>query len=911
MAVYKCKMCGGTLDIDNKQLVATCQYCGTKQTLPKLDDNRKATLYERANHFRRNNDFDKAMSIYEEILKYDSTDAESYWSIILCRYGIEYVEDITNNKRVPTINRTQFTSVFDDENYKSALQYADNYQREIYEAEAIAINDIQKGILAISQNEKPFDVFICYKETDANGRRTQDSVLATELYKELTDEGFKVFFSRITLEDKLGIAYEPYIFAALHSAKVMVVLGTKSEHFNAVWVKNEWSRYLALIKQGAKKTLIPAYSCMTPNELPEEFSHLQAQDMSKIGFMQDLTHGIKKIVMADRLKATSQETVILSRAASNIQPLLKRVFMFLEDGEFERADEFIENILNLDPENAMAYLGKMMIEFGVKRQADLANCQKTLDQSKNYQKILRFGDNKLVNELTKYNDEIKERNVKAAEKARKEIIYNKALDDYNSSDLVRIENALEKFISIKDYKNSEKLIGLCQDKIEQIRLEIENEQIKKKENEKLAKKIAIIAAILVIFILLNAFGSNLAKVNAKYEKGVNFMNNGKYEDAISVFTEIIHYRDSKEKIHRCNLAIVDSMYIDAEALINDGKYSESVDVFRKIALYEEGQEKVYMIAEKYLSLDERYYAAISFGTIPDYKDSWRRSMNLWHDITVRHTVSAGWKYTVALKKDRTVVSTKLNFSDLDRYDHGQNDVSSWRNIIAVSAGWDHTVGLKADGTVVAVGNNEEGKCDVGSWENIVSVFAASRATYGLKMDGTIVSTSYKGTITFDYIFRGTVMLEGDYSMCELTNDGSAGVEGLGLVSDLVDIASGSIDAAVKKDGTVIIGIPDYYYEDKGNIVPDVSGWSDIVDVEVSLYLLVGLKSDGTVVFERIDKSGSSKIDVSSWKNIIAISANCDRIVGLTSDGKVLSTSTEDTQLSDWDNIKLPNTRKNK
>ena len=125
----------------------------------------------------------------------------------------------------------------------------------------------------------PFDVFICYKETDANGRRTPDSVLATDLYHQLTQEGFKVFFSRITLEDKLGTAYEPYIFAALNSAKVMVVLGTKPEYFNAVWVKNEWSRYLALIRGGAKKVLIPAYRDMDPYDLPEEFSHLQAQDM--------------------------------------------------------------------------------------------------------------------------------------------------------------------------------------------------------------------------------------------------------------------------------------------------------------------------------------------------------------------------------------------------------------------------------------------------------------------------------------------------------------------------------------------------------------------------------------------------------------------------------------------------------
>ena len=393
MAVFKCKMCGGTLEIQRNATVVTCDYCGTQQTLPKLDDERRVNLYDRANHFRRNNDFDKAMGIYEEILNEDQTDAEAYWSLVLCKYGIVYVQDPTTRKQVPTVNRAQFTSVIADENYKSALQYADELQRTLYQQEAKYIDEVQKGILAISQNEKPFDVFICYKETDNFGRRTHDSVLAQDLYYQLTQEGFNVFFSRITLEDKLGTAYEPYIFAALNSAKVMVVLGTQPEHFKAVWVKNEWSRFLALVKNSkGQKVLIPAYKDMDPYDLPDDFSHLQAQDMSKLGFMQDLIRGIKKIATQGEPNVISTIDVVADSRNTNkeIDSLLKRGFMFLQDEEWDKANEYFERVLILDLECADAYVGVAM--------ATHKSCNLVSDEflgDRNLERAFQFQDNLL------------------------------------------------------------------------------------------------------------------------------------------------------------------------------------------------------------------------------------------------------------------------------------------------------------------------------------------------------------------------------------------------------------------------------------------------------------------------------------------------------------------------------------
>ena len=131
MSVLKCKMCGGDLEVIQGMSVCECIYCGSKQTLPKMGSERKNNLYDRASHFRRNNEYDKAMAIYEQILYEESDDAETYWSILLCRYGIEYVEDPTTHRRIPTVNRAQMTSVFLDEDYKSAIKYADEEQRKV------------------------------------------------------------------------------------------------------------------------------------------------------------------------------------------------------------------------------------------------------------------------------------------------------------------------------------------------------------------------------------------------------------------------------------------------------------------------------------------------------------------------------------------------------------------------------------------------------------------------------------------------------------------------------------------------------------------------------------------------------------------------------------------------------------
>ncbi len=570
MSIFKCKMCGGTIEFNPGDTVGVCDSCGTKQTLPTTNDEIISNLHNRANTLRLKCEFDKAEEIYNKILEKNPDDAEAHWGIILCKYGIEYVEDPKTYNRVPTCHRTSFDAILADEDYKAALANGDGAQRELYEEEAKEIDRIQRDILSIVHNEKPFDVFICYKETDENGNRTQDSVIANDIYHQLTQEGFKVFYAAITLEDKVGQEYEPYIFAALNSAKVMLVVGSKPEYFTAVWVKNEWSRFLKLIKTDRSKLLIPCYRNMDAYELPEEFAHLQAQDMSKIGFINDLVRGIRKVVAdTDSQEKAVREPVAVNSGNANEESLLKRAFMFLEDSDWDSADEYCEKVLDIDPENARAYLGKLMAECRACRLEDLQNCEQPFDDSGNYNKVLRFADSKLIETLKGYIDHINERNENAcltgiyngavnamnsansegeykaaakifksipgfkdadnlvekcldkAEICRKDALYNSACSNMTGNIIRNYESAIRKFETISGWKDADEQIRICQEKIDEIKEKEEKSRIASEKASKMCVKIlSIIAAIVcvcIVFLLVRQEVVKQQKISEKTE----------------------------------------------------------------------------------------------------------------------------------------------------------------------------------------------------------------------------------------------------------------------------------------------------------------------------------------------------------------------------------------------------------
>ena len=726
MAIIKCKMCGGDIEISADKTFGTCEYCGSTMTLPKTDDDQRLSLFNRGTHLRRNGEFDKAAAIYERLIGENDADAEAHWNLLLCRYGIEYVQDPASGERIPTCHRASFDSILNDVDYQAALKYSDGVARSLYEKEALRIANLQKDILAISQKETPFDVFICYKESDENGKRTKDSALAQDIYYQLTDAGYKVFFARITLEDKLGQEYEPYIFAALHSAKVMVVVGTKPEYLNAVWVKNEWSRYLALMRTDRSRLLIPCYRDMDPYDMPEELSMLQSQDMGKIGFIQDLIRGVKKVVDAakpqEAMTETVKETVVVhNEGGSNVQALLKRGSMALEDGEWSKADEFFEQVLNQDAECGAAYLGKFLAHVecrSAKAYADayIENVKAEAPDEKNAD-ACEPDEAFIAACVGKYTVP----GILSGEKIRQMLEFDLEYCEASSLYALRAEEAQEQFAADKElmratkYASSEaktitedipqtldtlradaqkredadkaritadyrKFLTETEAKLEEEhpqRLK-EAEEARKAEADRqrkakaAEKKIAIVAGIATAVIALVLVIVNVIIPAVNYSKAEKLLAAGDYGNAIAAFAALGDYKDAAERIPQTEDAKIEAQkaqnYADAELLLASGDYDGAAEVFEALGGYKDAAEKMaqaeisndYVDAEQLQVQEKNVEAALAFYKLSGYKDARERSLALWDDIAKRDSISARDDHTVGLKADGTVAAVGYN-----------------------------------------------------------------------------------------------------------------------------------------------------------------------------------------------------------------------------------------------------------
>lgn len=360
-----------------------------------------------------------------------------------------------------------------------------------------------------------------------------------------------------------------------------------------------------------------------------------------------------------------------------------------------------------------------------------------------------------------------------------ETAYKYAMQLYNEE---KYKDALDIFITLKDYKDSENM--------------------SKKISEKLS----------------------LELMNNTYLIACNWYEQGDFEKAYDFFNYILDYKDSQEKRDMA------SRFLNAHSI--------TVGVRAAVAIIDNGNVKHANNEYNFSYSSWKDIVSVAFaekcviglkidGTVVTKGNFVEKAEKNWDDIIA---VAAGVKHVVGLKSDGSVVADGIN-------SHGQCDVGTWDDIVAVAAGWyhtvgldkygnvfivgnngeqqneemrqnksewtnivaiaagggdknndgkGHTVGLRADGTVVAVGDNYYNQCEVNEWTNIVAIAAGEWHTVGLRADGTVVTTRPNQAI--------------------INND-----ESFGLAckvqdwTDIVEIAAGAgLTVGLKSDGTVLV-----------------------------------------------------------------------------------------------------------
>ena len=438
MSENTCNVCGANLIYKDGRWI--CPACGAYKE--EEISNEEVTLLYNASQKLRLASFDDAEELYADIVKKYPKNSEAHWGLVLSRYGIKY-EDDYDGRKLPTCYAATMESFLDDKEYLAALSCApDAKVKAYYEEQGKIIEKNRIEWYEKASKEPAYDVFLCFKDSDKenNIERTDDSIEVANLYTYLSGKGYRVFFSRETLRDKVAEKYEPYIYNALNTASVMIVYGSKPEYFESVWMKNEWTRFLKRMREGLKVdgSLIVAYDGMNPAELPKVFAGRQCLDARKKTFYGDLETLIARVIaIAKRPKAaverieikgavgrkknsvgTQIKTIQAGGAIGKKAPIAvntgvatreigqyevpeltpdeetktKTVFRFLSAGLFDNAQKVVEEILEKNHYNSRALFAKLLIHYEAKNETELAGKLSAVDDFEEIKTVIAYND---------------------------------------------------------------------------------------------------------------------------------------------------------------------------------------------------------------------------------------------------------------------------------------------------------------------------------------------------------------------------------------------------------------------------------------------------------------------------------------------------------------------------------------
>lgn len=323
----------------------------------------------------------------------------------------------------------------------------------------------------------------------------------------------------------------------------------------------------------------------------------------------------------------------IARVSGDPKVLLERAFMFLEDGDWDKADIYCESVLDQNPKCAEAYLGKLMAEVEIRKKEDLSKAKEPLDQSDNYRKVMRFADESLRERLSnakevQHNeqlyaeamacmaaasdegayrnaaqkfyslgsykdasahreqcmqraDRIRADRMQREETKRKEDIYSRAEKCMHKGTIESYNTAIQLYESVPNFRSSAAQISECRRKIEDLEAKEAARQVAVEKAKKKAKKIAIIAApIVCVCIVFVIVLTTVIIPKQEYNEAMDLIDSGDYESAYALLEEIGK-----------NDMIAANKYDRAIDLIDSGDYKAAYALLDGLS-YRDSEEKL-------------------------------------------------------------------------------------------------------------------------------------------------------------------------------------------------------------------------------------------------------------------------------------------------------------------------------
>ena len=352
--------------------------------------------------------------------------------------------------------------------------------------------------------------------------------------------------------------------------------------------------------------------------------------------------------------------------------------MFLEDGDWENADTYCEKVLDIEPKNARAYLGKLMAEMQVSKEQDLAHCKISFDDSNQYQKVIRFADEELRKTVEEYAaavnnrieqerlegiyqnavavmdaasdekqfrrasnlfrsipgfqdaDELGNQCFERAEEHRKDEIRRRAVRLADQGDIKSLAKAARDLQSISGWKDADEKVQKYLSRVEEIKASQERERLEKERQEELARIAAIkrarrkkillvLAAVVVIAGIVFAYQwTNVIYPTQRYHEAMDLIAEKNYDEAYAILDELGDFQDAAEQIPL-------SEYNRGLELIDAGKYEEGYAVLTELEDFKDANEQIqnsqYERALAYVDSSDYVAAYLLFQKLGDYKDS--------------------------------------------------------------------------------------------------------------------------------------------------------------------------------------------------------------------------------------------------------------------------------------------------